>query len=106
MFRRAALSVVAPLALAALAACGSNTTASTSGDAATTVVAAASDTAGKAPTSSVGGDVGTTGPAGAGTATADVPEALQFSAPLIGGGEIDLREYAGRTVALWFWAPT
>ena len=37
---------------------------------------------------------------------AAAPEALQFSAPLVGGGELDLRSYAGRTVAFWFWAPT
>lgn len=37
---------------------------------------------------------------------ATAPEALQFSAPLVGGGELDLRSYAGRTVAFWFWAPT
>ncbi|MEN9644598.1 MAG: hypothetical protein RL238_1267 [Actinomycetota bacterium] len=37
---------------------------------------------------------------------ATAPEALQFSAPLVGGGELDLRSYAGQTVAFWFWAPT
>ena len=37
---------------------------------------------------------------------AAMPEALQFSAPLVGGGSIDFTQYAGRTVALWFWAPT
>lgn len=35
-----------------------------------------------------------------------VPEALDFSAPLVGGQELDFRGYAGETVALWFWAPT
>lgn len=34
-----------------------------------------------------------------------VPAALQFTAPLVGGGEIELGEYAGRPVLLWFWAP-
>ena len=41
--------------------------------------------------------------------TAASPEAaaaLQFSAPTVGGGDIDFRAFAGRTVALWFWAPT
>jgi hypothetical protein len=37
---------------------------------------------------------------------ASAPEALQFSAPVVGGGELDLRSYAGQTVAFWFWAPT
>lgn len=45
-----------------------------------------------------------------GSLTADapvdgVPTALQFSAPLVGGGEIELGEFAGRPVLLWFWAP-
>lgn len=37
---------------------------------------------------------------------ASAAEALQFSAPVVGGGELDLRTYAGQTVAFWFWAPT
>lgn len=48
--------------------------------------------------------------AGSGTpdtvAQAPAPEALQFTAPMVGGGEIDFTRYAGQTVALWFWAPT
>lgn len=36
---------------------------------------------------------------------ADVPAALQLTAPLVGGGEIELGAYAGRPVLLWFWAP-
>lgn len=36
---------------------------------------------------------------------ATAPAALQFSAPLVGGGEIELGELAGRPVLLWFWAP-
>ena len=36
----------------------------------------------------------------------DVPAALAFRAPLVGGGEFDGAEYAGRPVAFWFWAPT
>jgi peroxiredoxin len=34
-----------------------------------------------------------------------IPDALKFSAPLIGGGEIDLATLAGPPVVLWFWAP-
>ncbi|MEO6652348.1 MAG: hypothetical protein ABIP17_06800 [Ilumatobacteraceae bacterium] len=34
-----------------------------------------------------------------------VPAALQFSAPLVGGGDIELGALAGRPVLLWFWAP-
>lgn len=36
----------------------------------------------------------------------EAPAALQFTAPAVGGGEIDFTEYAGRSVVLWFWAPT
>lgn len=42
---------------------------------------------------------------GSTSASAAVPAALDFSAPLIGGGEIELGELAGRPVLLWFWAP-
>jgi hypothetical protein len=36
---------------------------------------------------------------------AAVPAALQLTAPLVGGGEIELGALAGRPVLLWFWAP-
>lgn len=36
---------------------------------------------------------------------AAVPAALDFSAPLLGGGEIEMGQFAGRPVLLWFWAP-
>jgi hypothetical protein len=36
----------------------------------------------------------------------DVPAALAFGATLVGGGSIDLAQYAGKPVAFWFWAPT
>lgn len=37
--------------------------------------------------------------------TAPVPEALQFSAEGVAGGRVTGADYAGRDVALWFWAP-
>lgn len=40
-------------------------------------------------------------PAGTGAA----PEILRFSAPLVGGGELDLAAFGDRPVLLWFWAP-
>jgi hypothetical protein len=40
------------------------------------------------------------GPAGV------VPDTLTVTAPLVGGGTIDLAQYAGTPVLLWFWAPT
>ena len=35
-----------------------------------------------------------------------VPDSLAFTAPLVGGGTVDLAQYAGQPVLLWFWAPT
>ncbi|MDX2381424.1 MAG: hypothetical protein QNM02_16890 [Acidimicrobiia bacterium] len=34
------------------------------------------------------------------------PAALQFTAPAVGGGEIDAAAYAGTPTLFWFWAPT
>jgi hypothetical protein len=34
-----------------------------------------------------------------------VPEILDFGAPLVGGGRLEGADYAGRELALWFWAP-
>ena len=39
-------------------------------------------------------------------ATAAVPEALRFTAPLVGGGTFDGAAIAGRPTVFWFWAPT
>jgi hypothetical protein len=38
-------------------------------------------------------------------APVSVPEALGFTASLVGGGDIELTTLAGRPVLLWFWAP-
>ena len=35
-----------------------------------------------------------------------VARTLAFSAPVVGGGELNARSLAGRPVAFWFWAPT
>ncbi len=35
-----------------------------------------------------------------------VPEALQFTAPLVGGGEFTGADYADKPTVFWFWAPT
>ena len=40
------------------------------------------------------------------TGTVEVPKLLQFSAPLVGGGNFAGADYAGRASAFWFWAPT
>ena len=34
------------------------------------------------------------------------PAALQFTAPLVGGGELDAATLAGKPTLFWFWAPT
>ena len=41
-----------------------------------------------------------------GAPNGSAPAALQFSAPSVGGGEIDFTQFAGKPVVLWFWAPT
>jgi hypothetical protein len=40
------------------------------------------------------------------TTAAVVPDILQFSAPLVGGGTFDGAAVAGIPTAFWFWAPT
>jgi hypothetical protein len=35
----------------------------------------------------------------------EVPEVLDFEAPLLGGGSLRGETLAGRDVAFWFWAP-
>lgn len=66
-----------------------------------------------APTTTNGAGAGSTTTAGATTPTdasttvpIAVPAALEVRAALVGGSEIDLADYAGRALALWFWAPT
>ena len=36
---------------------------------------------------------------------ADVPEILDFEAPLLGGDSLRGASLAGRPLAIWFWAP-
>lgn len=38
--------------------------------------------------------------------SSDVPALLQFTSPLVGGGELDAATLAGTPTAFWFWAPT
>jgi hypothetical protein len=78
------------------AACGggSATDSAPESDAAPAATAAAVE----APTNDAAGD---------GAATNDAaPAALQFSAPLVGGGELDASTLAGKPTVFWFWAPT
>jgi len=48
----------------------------------------------------------TTVVAGDGGGAVSVPELLQFTAPLVGGGEFNGADRAGLATAFWFWAPT
>lgn len=68
----------------------------------TSPTASASDSS-TAPSEPAASTPGTDG--GGGTAPMAVPAALQFSAPVVGGGSLDLASFAGTTVLFWFWAP-
>ena len=38
-------------------------------------------------------------------AAGDLPQNLAFTADLVGGGQLEGGDLAGRDVVLWFWAP-
>ena len=97
-FRRLALAP-ACASLLVLAACGSDDSADPSpadSVASTEVVGGAAATPTPDPATAenpAGGDE-------------NVPEILRFSAPAVGGGEIDAAALAGTPTVFWFWAPT
>jgi hypothetical protein len=100
-----------PLSLAGiLSACGGAGSSGTEGvrpqpSSVTSDPPASSGTEGVRPQpSSVTSDPPASEPDGRGL-TPTVPDVLRFSAPLVGGGEIELATLAGRPVLLWFWAP-
>jgi hypothetical protein len=98
---RRAAAIAAIAAGLALAACGSDPT-----DSAVTIGGqATSGTSPAAGTQPAGGTQGD-GTAASTGAAGGVPTALQFRAPLVGGGEFDGTSAAGKPVAFWFWAPT
>ena len=92
---------LATLALAGCALTG-GVACSTAESASSPATAAASDSTSD---STTGATTGATNPSAA-APNAAAPAALQFSAPLVGGGTMDFTQFAGQTVALWFWAPT
>ena len=86
----------------AVAVTGASVAAGCGADDAATPSAGPSTAASGAPTSIAA----TTGPAPApAPAKAEVPDVLRFRAPGIDGSEVVGADYAGRDVALWFWAP-
>ncbi len=85
LMRRLLLCVIG---ITALVACGSPTGQSP-----------AASPAGQAPAA-------TTGSQAAVSAPDSTPDSLAFSAARVGGGTINLADYAGKPVLLWFWAPT
>ena len=85
--------VTASLAALALTACAADGSGS---------LTAAPSTA--ATTSAVVTDATGSGPASS-PAPASVPDSLRFTATGVGGGSIDMAQYAGRPLVLWFWAP-
>lgn len=93
------LLISAALAGLLVSACGDD---ARTGNAGTPGTAGTSDTSGVTAPPVSTAPLDTASPDQAATA----PEALQFSAPVVGGGELDMRAYAGQTVAFWFWAPT
>ncbi|HVF33229.1 MAG TPA: hypothetical protein VM933_09350 [Acidimicrobiales bacterium] len=44
-------------------------------------------------------------PAASATSEAPAADLLSFTAPAIGGGEVDVASFRGRPTLLWFWAP-
>ena len=116
--RRAAFGAIgATVALFAATACATDSDdTADSLPAATPAESTVGDTA--APTTAAPGPEPTTAPAEPTTAPAPtetptpteaavvVPEALQFTAPLVGGGSFDGAAAAGKPTVFWFWAPT
>ena len=59
-----------------------------------------------APTTPTAGAVGAPVSIAAASDRTVVPESLAFTAPRVGGGTINMADFAGKPVLLWFWAPT
>ena len=102
------LALVASISL--LASCGSSSEstvdAQAGSPAAATAPAPVPEVSGSTTSDQVAGTAAPGQPAATSAAPADVPELLNFTAPLVGGGEFSGATAAGRTTAFWFWAPT
>jgi hypothetical protein len=92
------------MGVTALAACGDNAVSQPA--AAPAVAATPAPAVAQSPASNAPVSPASSAAAAPGSVAAAVPEALAFKAPLVGGGELNLADYAGKPVLLWFWAPT
>ncbi len=109
--RRRVGTTVAATAAVVLAACGgsgSDTVADpVSGDPAVeTTAPSGDDAAGSDASDESPPDSAVTDPSATEAPATDTPDILRFTAPLVGGGEIDASTTAGTPTAFWFWAPT
>lgn len=97
VLRTAAFAAAAGLAIAA---CGGSDAADDTGAASTeTQATPQADADGAEPTDANGAGDESSDAAGA-------PTLLQFTAPLVGGGELDAVQLADKPTAFWFWSPT
>jgi len=93
------------MAVGILAACGAADDGTTQQAATAPPIAPAATTAASQPASPATAVPAPVTAEPAPSTPVNVPEALKFAAPLIGGGDIELTTLAGRPVLLWFWAP-
>jgi hypothetical protein len=102
-------TIAASALLAFATACSSDADDSQAGTPQTIAETPTAPTGNVAPTVD-GSDVASTEPSGAESevtsATAAVPEALRFTAPLVGGGTSDGAASVDKPTVFWFWAPT
>lgn len=91
--RRAALVTAAAIALGA-AGCGGD-----AGPGTATPITAAGDAVTSAPRATAGSEPQ------AARSPAEVPEELRFTAAGVDGDQVVGADFAGKDVALWFWAP-
>lgn len=92
-------SLLGVATLVVVASCGGSSTA-------TTTTAPTVATVPQATTTAAPGDTAPGVTAQPATSAVPVPPVLEVTANLVGGGTIDLAAYAGRPLAVWFWAPT
>lgn len=98
--------VTAVVAGIVLASCGAENTAGAPTETPSESTAATESTSAPSagsPTAST--PTGTQLPSDTSVSQVAVPEILQFTAPLVGGGTFDAAAVAGTPTVFWFWAP-